>query len=173
MAIKVMITDDHPVVRNGLANILNALDDIEVIGSYETGKELLEAMETLRPDVLILDMQLPDLQGPFLAQTVLQHHNDVKIIVLSSFDVIVQVKKMLKLGCMGYLLKDSDEATIIEAIHTVHGGGQYLSPRLANELIQDSFKNNRKTTVVLSRREKEVLQLIIEEFTNKEIANFS
>jgi DNA-binding NarL/FixJ family response regulator len=117
-------------------------------------------------------MQLPDLQGPELAQKVLQQYPKIKIIILSSQDVIIQVKKMLRIGCMGYLLKDADDSVIAEAIDTVYKGGRYLSPRLNHELIEDSFKGNRKQqNVLLSRREKEVLKLIVDEYTNQEIAD--
>lgn len=171
MNIKLTITDDHPLVRNGLVNVLNQAEGMEVVAAYGSGKELLDGIALLQPDILLLDMQLPDLQGPFLAQAILDKYPQVKIIVISSFDVIVQVKKMLKMGCMGYLLKDADEATIIEAIQTVNNGGQYLSQRLTQEIVQDSFRNKRQQKLVLSRREKEVLQLIVQEHTNQEIAD--
>lgn len=171
MNIRLTITDDHPLVRNGLVNVLNNVEGMEVVAAYGSGKELLDGIAKLQPDILLLDMQLPDLQGPYLAQTILDKYSQVKIIVISSFDVIVQVKKMLKMGCLGYLLKDADETTIIEAIQTVHNGGQYLSARLTQEIVQDSFKNKRQQKLVLSRREKEVLQLIVQEHTNQEIAD--
>ena len=167
--IKVAITDDHPVVRNGLRNILEHFNNITVIATYGTGKELLEGITAQQPDILLLDMRLPDTSGDELAQTIVRKYPKVKIIVLSSIDVTVQVKKMLRIGCMGYLLKDSDDQTILQAIETVYNGGQYLSPVLSNNIIQDSFKN-KKTSLVLSRRETEVLKLIVDEYTNQEIA---
>ncbi len=170
MNIKISITDDHPIVRNGLVNVLGSVEGMQVIAAYGSGKELLEGIAQQQPDILLLDMQLPDLQGPYLAQLIQQQYPLIKIIVLSSFDVIVQVKKMLKIGCQGYLLKDADDTTIIEAVKTVYNGGQYLSTRLSQEIIQDSFKNRKQQKLVLSRREKEVLQLIVQEHTNQEIA---
>jgi DNA-binding NarL/FixJ family response regulator len=170
--IKVAITDDHPIVANGLKKILEHHANIQVTGIYATGKAMMNEIGAALPDVLLLDMNLPDLQGPDLARQLLKKHAEVKIIVLSSSDITVQVKKMLQIGCKGYLLKDSDEATIVQAIETVHNGGEFLSPALQQQLVNDLFKNkSQKSNTLLTRREKEVLQLITQEFTNQEIAD--
>jgi DNA-binding NarL/FixJ family response regulator len=164
-----MITEDHPVVTNGLVKILHEQQGFEVQATFTNGRDLLSALKNTVPDILLLDMHLPVMEGPELAAEIIKKHPSVKIIVLSSVDVIIQVKKMLQLGCHGYLLKDSDDAMIIEAIETVHAGGQFLSPVLQQQIMQDLFKRNHPVTE-LTRREKEVLQLITEEYTNQEIA---
>ena len=170
--IKVAITDDHPIVANGLKKILAEHANLEVVGVYATGKAMMNEIATALPDVLLLDMNLPDLQGPDLARQLLKKHPEVKIIVLSSSDITVQVKKMLQIGCKGYLLKDSDDATIVQAIETVFDGGEFLSPALQQQLVNDLFRNkSQKSNTMLTRREKEVLQLITQEFTNQEIAD--
>ena len=173
MSIRVAIADDHPIVGNGLKKILNDFPHIRVAAIYTTGKELLEGMRKEQPDVLLLDMHLPDLEGPALARDILKRYTSVRILVLSSSDIIVQVKKMLQLGCMGYLLKDSDDLTIVKAIEAVHEGGQFLSPVLQQRLLGDLFRNKQsdKYQANLTRREKEILQLITREFTNQEIAD--
>ncbi len=112
------------------------------------------------------------MEGPDLARQLLKKYPSIKIIVLTSSDVTVQVKKMLQIGCQGYLLKDSDDKTIVQAIETVYGGGQFLSPAIQQQLVNDMFRTkNQKQNTLLTRREKEVLQLITQEFTNQEIAD--
>lgn len=170
MSIKLMITDDHPVVTNGLEKIFAHHAQVQVLGTCHSGKALLQALKANVPDVLLLDLHLPDIEGPELVPMVLEKHPDIRIIILSSSDIIVQVKKMLHLGCMGYLLKDSDDTTITQAVETVYKGGQFLSPVLQQQLLSDLFKKRQQSTE-LTRREKEVLQLITEEFTNQEIAD--
>jgi DNA-binding NarL/FixJ family response regulator len=172
MTIKVAITDDHPIVANGLKKILDDFANIDVVAVYTTGNEMLKEVGTALPDVMLLDMNLPDLEGPDLARQLLKKFPAIKIIVLTSSDVTVQVKKMLQIGCQGYLLKDSDDKTIVQAIETVYGGGQFLSPVIQQQLVNDMFRTkNQKQNTLLTRREKEVLQLITQEFTNQEIAD--
>jgi DNA-binding NarL/FixJ family response regulator len=172
MTIKVAITDDHPIVANGLKKILDDFANIDVVAVYTTGTEMLKEVGTALPDVMLLDMNLPDLEGPDLARQLLKKFPAIKIIVLTSSDVTVQVKKMLQIGCQGYLLKDSDDKTIVQAIEAVYGGGQFLSPVIQQQLVNDMFRSkNQKQNTLLTRREKEVLQLITEEFTNQEIAD--
>lgn len=170
MSIKLMITDDHPMVTNGLVKLFKENPGYEVTGTFINGKELLQELKQQQPDILLLDMHLPQIEGPELAAEIIEKYPAVKIIVLSSSDIILQVKKMLQLGCYGYLLKDSDDLTILKAIETVKAGGQFLSPRLQQQIVEDLFKKKTNITV-LTRREKEILQLIAEEFTNQEIAD--
>lgn len=172
MTIKVAITDDHPIVANGLKKILDDFENINVVAVYATGNDMLKEVGTSLPDVMLLDMNLPDLEGPDLARQLLKKFPAIKIIVLTSSDVTVQVKKMLQIGCQGYLLKDSDDKTIVEAIEAVYNGGQFLSPVIQQQLVNDMFRNkNQKQNTLLTRREKEVLQLITQEYTNQEIAD--
>ena len=172
MTIKVAITDDHPIVANGLKKILDDFENIKVVAVYATGNAMLKEVGTSLPDVMLLDMNLPDLEGPDLARQLLKKFPAIKIVVLTSSDVTVQVKKMLQIGCQGYLLKDSDDKTIVEAIEAVYNGGQFLSPVIQQQLVNDMFRNkNQKQNTLLTRREKEVLQLITQEYTNQEIAD--
>ncbi|TWW01173.1 response regulator [Chitinophaga pinensis] len=173
MPIKLAIADDHPIVANGICSILRDAAHVEVTDIYTNGNTLLKGIRERQPDVLLLDMHLPDMSGPELAASILKNYPQVRILVLSSSDVLFLVKKMLKLGCMGYLLKESDDVTILQAIETVQKGGQFLSPALNQQLIEDMFRNKKseKKNTTLTRREKEVLQLIIDEHTNQEIAD--
>jgi len=173
MPIKLAIADDHPIVANGICNILRDADHVEVTDIYANGATLLKGLAQRQPDVLLLDMHLPDMSGPELAASILKNYPQLRILVLSSSDVLILVKKMLKLGCMGYILKDADDTTILQAIETVQKGGQFLAPALQQMMIDDMFRNKKseKKNTALTRREKEVLQLIIDEFTNQEIAD--
>jgi DNA-binding NarL/FixJ family response regulator len=172
MSIRVAILDDHPVVIKGLIKMFADFSQIKVVAVYSNGSSMLADVATSQPDVLLLDMHLPDLEGPVLATSLLKKNPSIKIIVLSSSDLLIQVKRMLQIGCMGYLLKDSDDLTIIQAIETVYYGGQFLSPVLREGMLEDMFKNKHieKKQSSLTRREKEILQLIVQEFTNQEIA---
>src|SRR6187551_2895267 len=115
MQIKVSIADDHPVVANGIKNILNDFEHLEVLEVYGSGQALLQGIKSLQPDVLLLDMNLPDLAGPELARTVSKQYPSVKILVFSSSDILIQVKKMMQAGASGYLLKESDDVVIANA----------------------------------------------------------
>lgn len=173
MSIKVSITDDHPVVAEGITKLIQNATGMELVACYTNGQSLLRDIEANQPDVLILDMQLPDSNGPDIARTILKSHPHIAIVVLSSFDVLIQVKKMLQLGCKGYLLKDADGDLILDTIRKVHQGEQVISPSLEKRLLNDMLKNKSqaKEGATLSKREKEVLQLIVDEFTNQEIAD--
>lgn len=170
MSLKLAIADDHPIVVNGIRNILRDAPHITITDIYNNGKSLLNGIKERQPDVLLLDMQMPDMNGPELATIILKSYPQIRILILSSTDVLLMVKKMLKLGCMGYILKDSDDVTILKAIETVQNGGQFLSPLLQQQLVEDMFGGKKKNNH-LTRREKEILQLIVNEHTNQEIAD--
>lgn len=170
MPVNIMITDDHPVVTNGLVKLFNEHKAYKVMATFSNGKDLLHELKQRQPDILLLDMHLPLIEGPALAAEIIKKYPAVKIIILSSSDIIIQVKKMLQLGCCGYLLKDSDDLTILKAVDTVHTGGQFLSAALQQQIMEDLFKKKAPATE-LTRREKEILQLISDEFTNQEIAD--
>lgn len=168
MPIKVSITDDHPIVANGIKNILNELPQFLILDIYNTGNALLKNVGNSLPDVLMLDFNLPDTNAVEITKTLKKKYPALKILIFTSNDILVHVKKVLHAGADGFMLKESDDLTIIEAIETVYKGQQYLSPAIKNNLIDDLLKPQKKT--VLTRREKEILQLIVAEFTNHEIA---
>lgn len=166
--IKVAIADDHLIVINGIQKILAATPDIVLTGAYQNGDLLLAALPQDQPDVLLLDIQMPGKNGIELAGIVSKKFPAIKIIALTNVDVLVQVKKMLKQGCMGYLLKDVNPDTLTKAIYTVYSGEQFIYEDLKKQLINNfSAPPSEK---LITRREKEILQLITEEYTNPEIA---
>jgi DNA-binding NarL/FixJ family response regulator len=167
--IKLAIADDQVIILNGLQKILAGAPDIDITGVFNNGKDLLEAIEQVEPDVLLLDIQMPGLSGFELAATITKKFSSVKIIALTNIDVVAQIKKMLQLGVMGYLLKDASPEIIIESIKRVNAGEQYIQEQLKIQLLNSLTFGNGKQ--IVTRREKEILQLIVDEFTNQEIAD--
>lgn len=172
MSINIAIVDDHPMVLAGLQQLLMSFNNICVSNTYSCGKELLKGLKETRPDVLLLDIRLPDIGGEELAATIVQHYPGVHILVITTMDTAQQIKSMLKAGCLGYLLKNADRETLIEAIETVYKGRQYISAQLKEVLFQDMLdeRNNQNPRPLLTRRETEILQLIARENTSHDIA---
>lgn len=166
--IQVAITDDQEIILNGLQKILSLSSNIQLIGTYRNGEELLTGLLKSQPDVLLLDIQMPGKSGIELAGIITPKYPGIKIIALTNIDIIPQVKKMLSQGCMGYLLKDASSEIILEAIETVYRSEQYLHEPIRNRLLK-SF-SEKKIKYLITKREKEILQLIVEELSNKEIA---
>lgn len=173
MSIKVAIADDHPVVLKGLQNIINFYEHVELYGSYTSGQELLEGLTIKLPNVLLLDIQLPDKTGNELARIISKKYPDIKILALTNMDSEFHVKDMMEHGCSGYLTKHTDEATILTAIEKLFAGETYLEPALQKVLDTSISNKNKKAQklVPLTQREKEVLQLIALEHTNQQIAD--
>ncbi len=174
MSIKVTITDDHPLAISGVKTMLvTAYPDIEITHSYNSGTALLEGLKQQKPDILLLDIMLPDISGKELAPTIRKEYPDVKIIALTSLDAPATIHNMMQQGCLGYLLKDTDQKTLIEAIKQVYKGEEFIEASLREHLVQYMLKNlkNNPDQLVLTPREKEILKMIAEEFTTQEIAD--
>lgn len=173
MIIKIIVADDHPVVANGLKNVLARTSHIKVIDICNSAPELLTNITREIPDVLVLDKQLQNSDPLETVSALLKMIPSLQILIFSSIDTTYQVKKMLEAGCRGYLLKDADDDMLIKAIETVYAGNRFLSPSLENALLEDMFKDKAsiRKTATLTKREKEVLDLIVKEYTNQEIAD--
>jgi DNA-binding NarL/FixJ family response regulator len=163
------MADDHNIVLNGLQKIVAEEPDIVIAGMYTNGDTLLNDLIFNKPDILILDIQMPGKNGIELATIIRKKFPAIKIIVLSSVEVLAQVKKMLQLGCMGYLLKNIDAATFITAIRTVYANEQFIHEDLRKHLVNNLFTPAH--FVKVTRREKEILQMIAQEMTTQEIAD--
>ena len=166
--IRVAIVDDQVIILNGLQKILADAPHVKIVGVYNNGDDLLEAMEKNIPDVLLLDIQMPGKSGPELAVIIAKKYPSVKMIALTNVDVISQVKQMLQKGCLGYLLKDVSPEILLKAIETVHNGEQFLKEDFKTQLL-NSLSGNESNHLI-TRREKEILKLIVEENTNQDIA---
>ncbi len=173
MKIKIAIADDHPLVINGLHHILGNCTDMEVIGSYPSGKELLADLLVRQPDVLLLDISMPGQTGDELAEVISEKYPDVKMLALTNLDNVYYIKNMLRKGVHGYILKTTREEILLNAIRSVHRGEQFLEPVLKEKVVHDALLAKRQVAAnpILSRREKEVLQFIASNLTSQQIAD--
>jgi len=169
---KIAIVDDHPMIISGIKNILSDRSDIVFTGTYTDGKELLDGLKRELPDIVLLDIQLPDKTGDRLLLELLKKFPGLKIIALTNFDSALYVSNMMRNGAKGYLLKNANKATLIQALEQVYRGEEYIEPSLQErvELITEGVNRTLASKFVLTTREREVLQLIVNGFTNAEIA---
>ena len=172
MHIRAAITDDHPMVIMGLQNMLTNYPHISIAGTYADGVQLLKGLEQDIPDVLMLDVQLPGQPGDELAPLILKKYPGLRILALTNLDSALCAHNMLRQGVKGYLLKTTNQNTLIEAIETVFKGQEYIESPMREKILQLNQGRTRETSLkfTLTPREKEVLQLIVNGDTNREIS---
>ena len=174
MSTRIIIADDHTIVRHGLAKLIEAEDDMEVIAQTENGLSTVELARELSPDVVVMDVAMPDLNGIDATQQILHENPKIEVLALSMHSGKKFVTAMLQAGATGYLLKDCALEELISAIRTVIDGKTYLSPSITDIVVQSYVRNaDRKDNSafsILSQREREVLQLMAEGNTTKQIA---
>ncbi len=168
--IKVMLVDDHPIVRSGLATMLLAFDDLELVGEASSGDKALVLWQQELPDVILMDMVMPGMDGLETTRKVLEQYPSVKIIILTSFTKDTMVQDALEAGATSYLLKDSSIDQLAEAIRAANTGQPTLSPEATRALV-DSKSGPLSFDPDLTAREKQVLALIVEGLSNEEIAD--
>lgn len=171
--IKIIIVDDHPLAVSGIRMMLAEQADMQVVHAYPTGKALLEGLASEVPDVILLDVLLPDYTGNELAGRISKQYPDVKMVALTSLDAPAMVKSMLYNGCIAYLLKGTDQQTLIAAIRHAYRNEEFVEPSLKEHLLQNMFKTQKPVTNIpyeLTKREAEILQLIVKGDTTQEIA---
>jgi len=171
-AIRILIADDHPIVREGLATVLNQEEDLKVVGLAENGLEAVAQARKLRPDIILMDLQMPEMDGVEAIHGIKEEAEDIGIIILTTYDADDYIFRGIEAGARGYLLKDSPPEDVIKAIRSVHKGESLIQPRVASRLL-DRFSELARapdTGDVLSPREVEVLQLMAKSSVNKEIA---
>ena len=166
-AIKVFIVDDHYMIIEGMRSMLQNEKGIELIGHATNANSCMAFLQMQQPDVILMDISMPDKNGIDLCKQVKERYPAIAIIGLSTFNQQSFIKKMMENGALGYVLKNASLKELLEAIETVAKGKNYLSHEAAQAMIQHSDSNNKP---VLTRREIEVLQLIAEGLTNHEIA---
>jgi len=171
--IRVLITDDHAIVRKGLTALLATERDMKVVGEAQDGQEAVEKAGSLKPDVVLMDLVMPRMDGIEATRKITEAHPEVKVLVLTSFAADDKVFPAVKAGALGYLLKDSSPEELVEAIHRVHRGEPSLEPDIARKVLQElSHPGKEKpTSDPLTGRELEVLRLISQGLSNKEIAS--
>lgn len=173
MITKIAITDDHTMVLRGIETMLKDTEEIVIVGTYSTAEATLENIKKDGPDVLLLDINLPDVDGIELCKRLLKILPEIKIIALTNYDDVSFVKRILNNGAHGYLLKNTQKMELMEALKTVLSGRRYLQRDIEKKLLDTSLgkKTNHALFVKLTRREKEVLQAISEELTTQEISD--
>lgn len=175
MNFRVLIADDHGVVREGLRALLAKSPEISVVGEASDGREAVRLAAETHPNIVIMDIAMPLLNGVDATAQILSRDPDIKVIILSMHSDESYILRALNAGAKGYLLKDSAEGDILPAVQTVAQGRPYFSPIIASTLLDEYLQTMRKNKVrdsydLLTDREKEVLQLLAEGKSNKEVA---
>lgn len=168
-SIKVLISDDHPVVRRGLKSMLSSTEDIDIIGESDNGQTTLQTAKRLKPDVVLLDIRLPDISGLVVAQELRTALPQTKIIVLTTYGREGYFQKALKAGVHAYLVKDTAHRELAQAIRAVHKGEHILSPELMTKW-WNKFEGGTPERSILSEEEIEILKLMADGETNQSIA---
>ncbi len=169
--IRIIIADDHMMVREGLKQLLELDGEIQVVGQAREGRECLELIEKLDPDVVLLDINMPDMNGLQTLQKVRSMNQKQKVLMLTIHNEIEYLLRSVELGANGYVLKDSESSVLKKAIYTVYQGDSYIEPSLTPEMRERLKRlNNASSNEILTKREIDVLKLIAEGLFNKEIA---
>jgi DNA-binding NarL/FixJ family response regulator len=168
--IRVLLADDHTILRKGVRMLLESESDIEVVGEARNGREAIERARTLKPDIVIMDVSMPELNGIESTRRICDESPHPSVIALSMHKDSVYVREILRAGARGYLLKDSEDDDLIRAIRAVYRGEAFLSPAVSDAVLTDYRKHVTNPVDLLTSREREVLAMIAEGKTNKEIA---
>lgn len=173
--IRILLADDHTVIRKGLRALLERQKEFAVVAEAADGREAVETAEALAPDVAVIDIGMPNLNGIEAARRITEKRPETGVVILSMHADESYVLRALKSGARGYLLKDSPEEDLIQAIHAVHRGKAFFSPEISKMLAEDYMRQMRQRGVedsyeLLTSREREILQLLGEGNSNKEVA---
>ncbi len=178
MSIAVFLSDDHTVVRDGLKLLLDNQSDIAVVGEAGNGREAVRGVGRLKPDIVIMDIAMPELNGIEATRRITESCPDTQVVILSMLSSSEHIFRALQAGARGYLLKESAGAEVVEAIRAVRAGRRYLSQSISEKLVDD-YINRRESPAEedilerLSAREREVLQLVVEGRSTAEIADIA
>ena len=163
--IRIMVVDDHFVVRMGLTTLINTQSDMTVVGEATNGKQAVELFRAERPDVTLMDLRMPEMNGVDAITAIRNEHHDCRIIVLTTYDGDEDIYRAFQAGARAYLLKDMHRDELLEAIRSVYRGQRFIPPAVASSLA------DRMPRSELTSREMEVLKLIVKGMSNKEIAS--
>jgi DNA-binding NarL/FixJ family response regulator len=168
--IKLLIADDHPLVRDALTNLLDGAEDLEVVGAAADGREAVELALATSPDVVLMDLEMPELNGMDAIRALREAGSDAPVVVLTTFSDRDRILGALDAGALGYLLKDAEPEEIIRGVRAAARGESPLAPRAAHELLAERAEGQVRPEAELSAREQEVLALVAEGLPNKLIA---
>lgn len=174
--IRVVVADDHAVVRRGLTGLIESTDDLEVVGVARDGSEAIDLVREHRPDVAVMDLQMPVLDGVEATRAIVGEATGTEVLVLTSFSDFARIDAAIEAGAVGYLLKDAEPEVLLDGIRAVARGGSPLDPRAARRLLSRRSSSVGPTqpgdvdVAALSPREAEVLRLVVEGLLNKQIA---
>ena len=176
-SIKILLTEDHQLLRDGIKALI-ASENIEIIGEASTGAGLWKLMENAQPDIILMDISLPDISGIELTRSLSEHFPEVKVLILSMFTEESFINQAIKAGAKGYLHKNTTREEMLAAIDTVHSGSEFYSDNISKIILKsyiDKAKKNGEEIYnpheLLSKREIEILKMFAEGFINKEIAD--
>jgi DNA-binding NarL/FixJ family response regulator len=175
LKIRVLVADDHAIIREGLRVMLGNQPDMEVLGAATNGREAIRMVDEYEPDVVVMDISMPELNGIEAIQQILPRHPHMRVIVLSIHETKPYIFRTLNAGAKGYLIKETAGLEVVDAVRAVYRGERYLSQRISDLLTDVSFRNLEVPIEVspleqLSPREREILQLVAEGKTSQEIA---
>lgn len=169
--IRVLLADDHRILRQGVRMLIDSQKDMEVVGEAKTGREAIEEARRLKPDVVVMDVSMPELNGIEGTRHICDEMKHTRVLALSMHKDAVYVREILRAGARGYLLKDSEDDDLVRAIRCVHRGEAFLSPAISDAVLSDYRKHVSNPVDLLTSREREILTLVADGKTNKEIAN--
>ena len=175
MTIRILLADDHTILRAGLKMMLNAQPDMEVVGEAQSGRQAIQEAQKLQPDVILMDITMPDLNGIEATRQIKRILTEVKILVLTMHENDEYVFQALRAGASGYMLKEAADTELITAIHVIKSGQFYLSPTAQSVVVGDYLQRvrtgeERDSYSSLTEREREILKLVAEGHTNNQIA---
>lgn len=172
--IRVFIADDHQVLLDGLHNLLDSVEDLAVVGTAHNGREVIDFIKKEPVDVVLLDINMPVLNGIETCKILNKEFPQIRVLALSMYEKASFIQQMLKNGALGYILKNTGQDELVDAIRTVYAGEQYLSKVVSDTLMQSLMGKSASTRAYIpemTRREKEVLTLIAKELTTQEISD--
>lgn len=169
--ITILLADDHSMVRQGFRRILESQPDMQIVGEAANGREAIEKSTALKPDVVVMDVAMPELNGIEATRRLTEASPRTRVLALSMHKDAVYVREILRAGARGYLLKDAIDADLLAAVRAVARGDAFLAPAIADSVLTDYRQHVTDPIDLLTSREREVLQMIAEGKTNKEIAS--